>query len=86
MGEYGLACANIVSATMVLASGEIVYVDEEENADLLWGIKGGERIVRSLICAGPVIRNPSHSLHLQAARTLEWLRNWVCGCMSLPQS
>ncbi|KAG8860922.1 hypothetical protein FRB96_003657 [Tulasnella sp. 330] len=41
MGEHGLACDNIVSATMVLASGEIVHVSENENSDLLWGIKGG---------------------------------------------
>lgn len=36
-----MACDNIVSATMVLASGEIVKVSESENSDLLWGIKGG---------------------------------------------
>ncbi|KAG8875273.1 hypothetical protein FRB97_005250 [Tulasnella sp. 331] len=41
MGQYGLACDNIVSATMVLANGEIVPVDDEHHPDLLWGIKGG---------------------------------------------
>ncbi|KAG8864113.1 hypothetical protein FRB96_006987 [Tulasnella sp. 330] len=41
VGEYGLACDNIVSATMVLANGEIVTVDDEHHPDLLWGIKGG---------------------------------------------
>ncbi|KAG8860903.1 hypothetical protein FRB96_003638 [Tulasnella sp. 330] len=40
-GQYGLACDNVVSATMVLANGDIVHVDEQENEDLLWGIKGG---------------------------------------------
>ncbi|KAG8984664.1 hypothetical protein FRB93_006394 [Tulasnella sp. JGI-2019a] len=41
IGEYGLGCDNVVSATMVLANGDIVNVDEKENSDLLWGIKGG---------------------------------------------
>ncbi|KAG8992607.1 hypothetical protein FRB94_008346 [Tulasnella sp. JGI-2019a] len=41
MGQYGLACDNIASATVVLASGEIVIANEQENSDLLWGIKGG---------------------------------------------
>ncbi|KAG8851798.1 hypothetical protein FRB96_009073 [Tulasnella sp. 330] len=41
MGQHGLACDNVVSATMVLANGEIVFVDETENPELLWGIKGG---------------------------------------------
>ncbi|KAG8860904.1 hypothetical protein FRB96_003639 [Tulasnella sp. 330] len=37
VGQHGLACDNIVSATMVLANGEVVFV----HPDLLWGIKGG---------------------------------------------
>ncbi|KAG8875279.1 hypothetical protein FRB97_005256 [Tulasnella sp. 331] len=41
MGKYGLACDNIVSATMVLANGDVVFVDAEHHPDLLWGIKGG---------------------------------------------
>ncbi|KAG8992610.1 hypothetical protein FRB94_008343 [Tulasnella sp. JGI-2019a] len=41
MGEHGLACDNIVSAKVVLASGIIVIANDQENADLLWGIKGG---------------------------------------------
>lgn len=44
MGQYGLACDNIVSATMVLASGEVVTVDDKHHPDLLWGIKGGSFI------------------------------------------
>ncbi|KAG8999705.1 hypothetical protein FRB94_005958 [Tulasnella sp. JGI-2019a] len=45
MGEYGLACDNIVSATMVLANEDIVEVNETQNSDLLWGIKGGETML-----------------------------------------
>ncbi|KAG8898866.1 hypothetical protein FRB99_007089, partial [Tulasnella sp. 403] len=40
-GEYGVAADQIVSATVVLANGEIVKADEDQNSDLLWGLKGG---------------------------------------------
>lgn len=38
---YGLACDNIVSASMVNADGELVTISEEQNPDLLWALKGG---------------------------------------------
>ncbi|KAH7137504.1 hypothetical protein B0J13DRAFT_640030 [Dactylonectria estremocensis] len=39
--KYGMACDNLISATVVLADGSIVRASDSENSDLLWGIKGG---------------------------------------------
>lgn len=38
---YGLACDNLVAADVVTAEGKLVHTSEEENADLLWALRGG---------------------------------------------
>ena len=38
---HGLACDNLVSAEVVTAGGEVVRASDIENADLLWGLRGG---------------------------------------------
>jgi FAD/FMN-containing dehydrogenase len=39
--QYGLACDNVVSCTVVTADGEIVHASADEHPDLFWGLRGG---------------------------------------------
>lgn len=39
--KYGLSCDNLISAQVVLASGDLVTASADENADLFWAIRGG---------------------------------------------
>lgn len=39
--QYGLACDNVVSYTVVTADGEVVRASRTERPDLFWGLRGG---------------------------------------------
>lgn len=41
LATHGLACDNLLSATMVLADGHQVIASTTENPDLFWAIRGG---------------------------------------------
>ncbi|HJP72467.1 MAG TPA: FAD-binding oxidoreductase [Candidatus Limnocylindria bacterium] len=39
--QFGLACDNVASYTVVTADGEVVRATAEEHPDLFWGLRGG---------------------------------------------
>ena len=41
VGKHGMSIDNLVSATIVTASGDIITASQESNPDLFWAIRGG---------------------------------------------
>ncbi len=39
--QHGLTCDNMIGAELVTPRGEVVHVSDDENPQLLWGLRGG---------------------------------------------
>jgi FAD/FMN-containing dehydrogenase len=39
--QFGLTCDNLVAAELVTPAGEVVRASDDENQELLWGLRGG---------------------------------------------
>jgi FAD/FMN-containing dehydrogenase len=84
MRKHGLAVDNLVGADVVTASGQLVHASETENADLLWGLRGGGgnfgivtqfelalHPVGPLVYGGPIFFDAAHDADL-----LRLYREW----------
>jgi FAD/FMN-containing dehydrogenase len=83
--RYGLACDGLVSAEVVTSDGELVTASADENADLLWALRGGGGnfgVVVSFDLAlhpvGPLVATVFSMYPLAATREVvrRW-RRWV---------
>jgi FAD/FMN-containing dehydrogenase len=87
MRKHGLACDNLVGADVVTANGQLIHVSEAENADLLWGLRGGGgnfgivtqfefdlHPVGPIVYAGPIFYSADED-----AKLLRLFREWAPG-------
>jgi FAD/FMN-containing dehydrogenase len=77
MRRCGLACDNLIGADVVTADGQLIGANEETNAELLWGLRGGggnfgvvTRLelalhpMGPLVHAGPIFYAPEDAVEL----------------------
>jgi len=85
MRKYGLACDNLIAADVVTADGQLVRASEDENPELLWGLRGGGGnfgVVTSLefrlYPVGPmVLAGPIFFAGDRALEVATFYRDWV---------
>jgi FAD/FMN-containing dehydrogenase len=87
--QYGLASDNLVGAEVVTADGSIVRASDSENADLLWGLRGGGGnfgVVTSLefrlFRVGPTILGGP--VFYPGEQVVDVLRNWRDATAAMP--
>src|SRR5215212_8458990 len=85
MRKVGLTADNLIGADVVTADGRLVHASEDENTDLLWGLRGGGGnfgIVTSLEYrlhpVGPMLTSgPIFFSGDRAEEVLTFYRDWV---------
>jgi FAD/FMN-containing dehydrogenase len=85
--RHGYTCDNLVAARVVTADGTLVVASESDNADLLWGLRGGggnfgivTRFEFLTHPIGPVVVGEAYHLVSdsdQTARILRFYREWT---------
>ena len=85
MRKVGLTCDNLIAADVVTADGRLVRASEDENAELLWGLRGGggnfgiaTSLEYRLHPVGPaVLAGPIFFAGDRAEEVLRFYRDWV---------
>ena len=85
MRKVGLTCDNLLAADVVTADGQLVHASEEENPELLWGLRGGggnfgiaTSLEYRLHPIGPMLlAGPIFFAGDRAEEVLRFYRDWV---------
>jgi FAD/FMN-containing dehydrogenase len=85
MRKLGLAADNLIGADVVTADGQLVHASEQENPELLWGLRGGggnfgiaTSLEYRLHPIGPmVLAGPIFFAGDRAEEVLRFYRDWV---------
>lgn len=88
MRKYGLTIDQLLSVDMITADGELVRANENENADLFWGVRGGggnfgivTEFEFRLNHVGPqVMAGPVFWPMEDAPDVLRFYRDWIEDC------
>lgn len=85
MRKVGLTCDNLIGADVVTADGQLVHASEDENPELLWGLRGGggnfgiaTSLEYRLHPVGPMLlAGPIFFAGERAEEVLRFYRDWV---------
>jgi FAD/FMN-containing dehydrogenase len=85
MRKVGLTCDNLIAADVVTADGQLVHASEQENSELLWGLRGGggnfgiaTSLEYRLHPIGPMLlAGPIFFAGDRAEEVLRFYRDWV---------